>query len=319
MPEIFVSTSELPPSAIEILRAAGEVRVWAGSGPISRGALLDGVATADALVCLLGERVDAELLDRAPRLCVVANVAVGYDNVDLEAARSRGVWVTNTPGVLTDATADLTMGLILAAMRRMGEAERALREGRFGGWGYADFWGASLGGKTLGVLGYGRIGRAVGERASAFGMRVRGLGSSATGAEVDALVAEADVLTIHVPLTERTRHLVDRRRIALMRPTAVVVNTSRGPIVEEAALAEALVEGRIAGVGLDVYEDEPRVHPLLLEAPNAVLLPHVGSATREARTAMAETAARNAVEALAGRRPPNAVVDAAPRARNRER
>jgi glyoxylate reductase len=191
----------------------------------------------------------------------------------------------------------------------MGEAERALREGRFDGWGYRSFWGAALGGKTLGVVGYGRIGRAVGARAAAFGMVVRGLGSSATDDEVDALVAASDALTIHVPLTERTRHLLDRRRIALLRPTAVVVNTSRGPVVDEAALAEALVAGRIAGVGLDVYEHEPRVHPLLLDAPNAVLLPHIGSATREARTAMAELAARNAVEALAGRRPPNAVLE----------
>ncbi len=308
MPEIFVSTSELPESAIAILRDAGDVRVWEGDGSIPREELLAGVATADALVCLLGAKVDAELLDRAPRLKVVANVAVGVDNVDLAAAAARGVTVTNTPDVLTDATADLAMALLLAAARRTSEAERWLREGRFERWAYRDFWGMGLGGKALGILGYGRIGRAVGVRATAFGMVVRGLTSQATPEEIDALVAESDVLSIHVPLGDATRHLVDRRRIGLMRETSILVNTSRGPLVDEAALAEALIAGRIAGAGLDVFENEPRVHPLLLDAPNATLLPHIGSATREARTAMAELAARNASEAVAGRRPPNLVV-----------
>jgi glyoxylate reductase len=307
MPLTFVSTAELPESAIDILRTAGDVRVWPGAGIIPRDELLVGVEAADALVCLLSERVDAELLERAPKLRVVADVAVGYNNVDLAAAASRRIWVTNTPDVLTDATADLTMALILAAARRMGEAERALREGRFKRWGFRDYWGMELREKTLGVLGYGRIGRAVSARAEAFGMRIAGLTSSATAADIDELMAASDVLTIHVPLSEATRCLVDARRIALMRPTAILVNTSRGPVVDEAALAAALLEGRIAGAGLDVFEKEPIVHPGLLEAPNAVLLPHIGSATREARTAMAELAARNAVEALAGRRPPNAV------------
>lgn len=308
MPEIFVSSSELPESAIAILRDAGDVRVWDGDGAIPREELLAGVATADALVCLLGAKVDAELLDRAPRLKVVANVAVGVDNVDLAAAAARGVMVTNTPDVLTDATADLAMALLLAAARRTTEAERWLREGRFERWAYRDFWGMGLGGKVLGILGYGRIGRAVGARGAAFGMVVRGLTSSATPEEIDALVAESDVLSIHVPLGDATRHLVDRRRIGLMRETSILVNTSRGPLVDEAALAEALVAGRIAGAGLDVFENEPRVHPLLLDAPNATLLPHIGSATREARTAMAELAARNAAEVMAGRQPPNVVV-----------
>ncbi len=307
MPRLFVSTSELPESAIELARPSCDVVVWPGEGIIPREALLAGVADAEGLVCLLSERVDAELLDRAPRLRVVADVAVGFNNVDLAAAAARGIWVTNTPDVLTDATADLAMALILAAARRTGEAERTLRDGRFDRWGYRMFWGMELRGKLLGVLGFGRIGRAVAMRAEAFGMRVRGLGSSATSDEIDALVAECDVLTIHVPLDARTRHLVDARRIGLMRPTAILVNTARGPVVEEAALAAALADRAIAGAGLDVYEDEPRVHPGLLDAPNAVLLPHIGSATREARTAMAELAVKNAVEALAGRRPPNAV------------
>ena len=307
--EIFVTTPELPASAIEILEGAGEVRVWRGAGQIPRDALEAGAATADAIVCLLGERIDERLLSLAPSLRVVANVAVGVDNVDLEAARRRGVWVTNTPDVLTDATADLTMALVLAAARRLGEAERFLREGRFDRWDYSAFWGMGLGGKRLGVVGYGRIGRAVGARAAGFGMEVRGVGSRATAAEVDALVAESDVVSLHVPLTDATRHLVDARRLALMRPAAILVNTSRGPVVDEAALAEALHAGRLAGAGLDVFEREPAVHPRLLDAPNAVLLPHIGSATREARTAMAETAARNVAAVLAGRRPPTPVVD----------
>jgi glyoxylate reductase len=307
--EIFVTTPELPESALEILRAAGDVRVWQGDGTIPRAALEAGVATASALVCLLGERVDDALLALAPSLRVVANVAVGVNNVDLEAARRRGIWVTNTPDVLTEATADLTMGLVLAAARRMGDAERFLREGRFDRWGYRMFWGMGLAGKTLGVVGYGRIGRAVGARATGFRMRVRGVGSEATPAEFDELVAASDVLTLHVPLTATTRHLVDARRLALMRPTSIVVNTSRGPVVDEAALAEALHAGRLAGAGLDVFEEEPRVHPRLLDAPNAVLVPHIGSATREARTAMAELAARNAAAVLAGRRPEAVVVE----------
>jgi glyoxylate reductase len=307
--EIFVTTPELPESALEILRAAGDVRVWQGSGTIPRGALEAGAATADTVVCLLGDRIDDALLALAPSLRVVANVAVGVNNVDLEAARRRGIWVTNTPDVLTDATADLTMGLVLAAARRMGDAERFLREGRFDRWGYRLFWGMGLAGKTLGVVGYGRIGRAVGARAAGFRMRVRGLGSEATPAEVDDLVAASDVLTLHVPLTAATRHLVDARRLALMRPTSILVNTSRGPVVDEAALAEALHAGRLAGAGLDVFEEEPRVHARLLDAPNAVLVPHIGSATREARTAMAELAARSAVAVLAGRRPDSVVVE----------
>jgi glyoxylate reductase len=301
MSVIFVTTPELPESALEILRAAGEVRVWDGEVPIPHDALLAGVADADAVVCLLSERIDEPLLERAPRLRVVSNVAVGYNNVDVEAARHRSVVVTNTPDVLTEATADLTMALVLAAARRLGEAERYLREGRFERWGYRMFWGAELNGKRLGVVGYGRIGRAVGHRAEAFGMTVEGVGSSATAEDVDALVASSDVVSLHVPLTPETRRLVDARRLALMKPTAFLVNTSRGEVVDEAALAEALHEGRLAGAGLDVFEREPEVHPRLLEAPGAVLVPHIGSATRETRTAMAELAARNAVAALAGR------------------
>ncbi len=309
MPVTFVSTCELPESALAILSEAGEVRVWPGEGLIPRDALLECIAEADALVCLLSERIDDELFDRASRLRVVSDVAVGYNNVDLDAAAKRHIWVTNTPDVLTDATADLAMGLIIASARRMGVAERTLRAGDWTRWGFRDFWGMELRGKVLGVLGLGRIGRAVATRAEAFGMRVHGVTSTATDEAIDDLVATSDVVSIHVPLTSATRHLLGPRRIGLMRPTAILVNTSRGPVVDEEALAHALSEGRIAGAGLDVFENEPEVHPLLLEAANAVLVPHIGSATADARTAMAELAARNAAAVLRGERPPNAVND----------
>lgn len=307
MANIFVTSGELFESALATLREAGSVSVWAGGGPIPRAELEAGVADADALVCMLGTRVDEALLAKAPRLQIVANVAVGYDNIDVDAAARRGVWVTNTPDVLTEATADLAWLLILGVARRAVEAERFLREDRFGGWGFRTLLGIDLAGKRLAVIGHGRIGRAVARRAEGFGMTVDTADSRATSEKLDRLVAGADVVTLHVPLTGATRHLMDARRLALMKSSAILVNTSRGPVVDEAALAEALVAGRIWGAGLDVYENEPRVHPLLLEAPNTMLLPHVGSATLETRQRMAEVAARNVAEALGGREPPNAV------------
>jgi glyoxylate reductase len=316
MAKIFVTSGELFESALATLREAGSVSVWEGDGAIPRADLEAGVADADALVCMLGTRVDEALLS-ASRMRIVANVAVGYDNIDVEAAARREVWVTNTPDVLTEATADLTWALILGVARRVIEAERFLREDRFGGWGFRTLLGIDLAGKRLAIVGIGRIGRAVARRAEAFGMIVDAAGSSTPPEELDRLVAVADVVSLHVPLTNATRHLMDARRLALMKPTAILVNTSRGPVIDEAALAEALVAGRLWGAGLDVYENEPRVHALLLEAPNAMLLPHIGSATLETRQRMAEVAARNVAEALAGRRPPNAVVPGRPLATDR--
>jgi glyoxylate reductase len=300
-----VTTFPLPDEALALLRPLGL------AGPAGwRGAL----AEAEALVCLLTDRVDAALLDAAPRLRVVANAVVGYEHVDLEACARRGIVVTHTPGVLTEATADLAFALILAVVRGLPRAERCLRAGEFHGWGFWDHLGSDLAGKTLGILGMGRIGQAVARRALAFGMRVIRHSRSPLPDEVAAqlqteavslegLLERSDVLSLHAPLTPATRHVIDAAALARMKPGAYLVNTARGALVDEAALAAALVAGRLAGAGIDVYEREPEVHPALLAAPNAVLLPHVGSATRETRTRMAVLAARNAHAVLTGGAP----------------
>ena len=309
---IFAVTNRIPPSAVELLREAGEVRIDERETAIPRTELLELVAGAEAIVCLLGDRVDEELLDAAgPQLRCVANVAVGYDNVDVAAAERRGVVVTNTPGVLDDATADLTIALILAATRRIAEGDRLVRSGRDWNWGMHFMLGSSLQGRLLGVVGLGGIGRRVARRARAFGMRIAYHSRHPAPAEVEAelgaermplerLLAEADVLSLHCPLTPETHHLIGAAELEAMKPSAVLVNAARGPVVDEAALAEALAERRIAAAGLDVYEREPRVEPRLLDLNNVVLSPHLGSATVETRTAMAELAARNAISVLSG-------------------
>ncbi|MBW3570264.1 MAG: D-glycerate dehydrogenase [Gemmatimonadetes bacterium] len=302
----IVTTFPLPDAALELLHPIGAV-----AGPEG---WRDALADAEALLCLLTDRVDAELLGRAPRLRIVANAVVGYEHVDRDACRARGITVTNTPDVLTDATADLAMALILAAARGLPRAERSLRAGEFHGWGFWDYLGAELGGRTLGIFGMGRIGRAVARRAAPFGMRViyhsrarlPAEDEAAVGAEwVDfgGLMARSDVLSLHAPLTPATRHVIDAAALRRMRPGAFLVNTARGPLVDEAALVDALRDGPLAGAGLDVYEHEPRIHPGLLELPNVVLLPHIGSATRETRTRMAVLAARNVHAVLTGQPP----------------
>ena len=277
------------------------------------------VAGADAIVTMLHDRVDAALLDAAgPQLQVVANVAVGYDNVDVPACTERGVRFTNTPGVLTDATADIAFALILMATRRLGEGERLIRTGA--PWSFNMFFllGTSVQGKTLGIVGLGQIGTATARRARAFGMEVVYSGRRAADAAVeqelgarrvdlDELLAISDVVSLHCPLTDQTRHLIDGARLRQMKPTAYLVNTTRGPVVDEGALAEALRDGVIAGAGLDVFEKEPEVHPGLLELENVTLIPHLGSATIETRTAMAVLAARNAIAVLDGVDPPTPV------------
>jgi len=315
----FAVTNRVPEAALELLRATGEVRIDERDEALPREELLGLVAGADAILTLLHDRVDEELLAAAgPQLRCVANVAVGYDNVDLEAAARQGVVVTNTPGVLDDATADLTLALILAATRRIAEGDRLIRSGRPWVWGMHFMLGSGLRGKRLGIVGLGGIGRRVAERARAFGMEIAYHSRHAAPVEVTAaleaermplqrLLAEADVVSLHCPLTPETRHLIGAAELAAMKPSAVLINAARGPVVDEQALAEALAAGTIAAAGLDVYEHEPQVAPALLELNNVVLAPHLGSATVETRTAMAELAARNAIAVVHGEEPPTPV------------
>lgn len=315
-------TRRIPEPALELLAGCGELWVSSEDRPLTTDELRDAVAGADAVVSLLHDRVDGALLDAAgPQLRVVANVAVGYDNIDVPAASARGVLVTNTPGVLTDATADLAMGLILAVTRRLGEGERLLRARQPWSWHMFFMLGSSLAGKTLGIVGLGGIGRATARRARAFGMEIVYSSRRPATAEVEVeaalggarrlaleeLLASADVVSLHCPLTPETRHLIDARRLALMRPGAYLVNTARGAVVDEAALVDALRAGAIRGAALDVYEHEPEVHPGLLELDNVVLVPHLGSATIETRAAMAVLAARNVAAVLRGEPPPTPV------------
>lgn len=339
-PTVFV-TRQLPQSVLDRLRQVCDYRVGTTHGELSREALLEGVRDADGLVCLLTDNIDREIINAATKLRIIANVAVGYNNVDVAAAKQRGIHVTNTPDVLTDATADLTWALILAVTRRVVESDAFLRAGKFTGWDFDMLLGTGLANKILGIVGYGRIGRAVARRATGFGMSVIYCGrddiayrddpqhnaltmarQSSTAplnqsARIDGLAARrvtfnqllemSDVLSLHLPLAAATRHLLNASAFARMKPSAYLVNTARGPIVDEAALAEALQQGRIAGAGLDVFEHEPTVNPSLLAMPNVVLLPHIGSATRETRTAMALLAVENTIDALSGRTPRNAV------------
>lgn len=271
------------------------------------------LAHADALVTLLLDRIDDTVLARAPKLRVVANCAVGVDNIDLAACARRGVTVANTPDVLTEATAELAFTLMLAAARRLGEGERLARSGQWTGWALDQLLGVGLFGKTLGVLGFGRIGQAMARRALGFGMRVIYANPTqvwtlaAERVTLEELFERSDVLSLHCPLTPETRNVVDARRLARMKPTAIVVNTARGACVDEAALVEALTAGRLFGAGLDVFVDEPRISPALLECPRLVLAPHIGSATTEARTSMAQLCADAVIAVLSGHRPKNVV------------
>jgi glyoxylate reductase len=322
-----------------------ECRVGTEHGSLDRAALIAGVRDVEGLICLLTDKIDREVIAAGEKLRVIANVAVGYNNIDVNGAKQRGIHVTNTPDVLTDATADLTLALILAVTRRIVEADAFLRAGKFTGWDFDMLLGSGLTGKTLGIIGYGRIGRAVARRAPAFGLSVVYCGRddiafrddpehnalimarqssamSATGAlnqsaRIDGLASRrvtfnqliemADIITLHVPLAAATQYLIDQSALERMKTTAFLINTARGPIINETALIEALQSGKIAGAGLDVYEHEPEVGQPLLEMNNVVLLPHIGSATRETRTAMAMVAVENVIDATLGRIPRNVV------------
>jgi lactate dehydrogenase-like 2-hydroxyacid dehydrogenase len=304
-----VMAGRLPGRLREILN--GHTLVDPGvADPLAPLRLRGELADADAFLSLLSVRVDDALLSEAPRLSIVANCAVGYDNIDLDACTRRRIAVTNTPGVLTAATADLAMTLILGAARRVVEGDKLARSGRWRGWTADQALGLDLDGATLGIIGMGRIGRAVAARARGFGMRIVYTGPRAVEGEagfvpLGELLAQADVVSIHCPLSEATHHLLGARELARMKPNSVLVNTARGPIVDEKALVAALHQGRPGFAGLDVFEDEPRIQPGLVANERVMLLPHVGSATRGTRTRMAEMAAESIRERLAGRRPPN--------------
>jgi len=302
-------TRKLPGAVLSKLESIGQVDLYTGDRPIGPEELRSRIAGKDALVCLLTERIDRSVIDAAPALKIVANVAVGYNNIDIGYAKTRGVVVTNTPDVLTEAVADCTWAMILAITRRLGEGERLVRKGEWKGWALDFLLGTELRGKQLGLIGAGRIARAVAARAPAFGMRVVYTSrqpAALEGAEqvsLDRLLNASDIVSLHVPLTPETRHLIDKKAIARMKRSAYLVNTSRGPVVEETALAWALEQRLLAGAALDVYENEPAIEPSLLTLENVLLLPHIGSATTETRTAMADLAATNVINVLSGRSP----------------
>ena len=296
-------TRTLPSSVMMRLEAACDVGRVEGPGAIMHDELMARIDGRHALLSMITDVVDRSVIEAGTALRVIANVAVGYNNIDVVAARERGIIVTNTPDVLTDATADFTLALILAVTRRLGEGERMLRRNDWRGWAFDQLLGMQLGGRQLGVVGFGRIGKAVAARASAFGMTVAHSSRSGDGIPLDRLLSTSDVVSLHVPLTPETHHLIGQAEFARMKRSAYLINTTRGPVVDEAALAWALGNRLIAGAALDVYEREPDVHSDLLSLENVVLAPHLGSATTETRTAMANLAASNVIAVLGGEPP----------------
>jgi glyoxylate reductase len=309
MARCFV-TRRLPGPALGRLSAIHRVDVWPERLPPPREELVARAADAEGLLTLLTDKVDAALLERCPHLRAIANYAVGYDNIDLAATAARGIPVGNTPDVLTDATADLTFALLLAAARKLPDATAAVRDGDWLTWEPGQYLGAAVNRATLGIIGLGRIGRAVARRASGFEMTVvhTGSGSSGGGGSLEALLERSDFVSLHCPLTPETYHLIDAGALARMKPTAILINTARGPIVDQDALRQALISGEIAGAGLDVTDPEPLpAGDPLLSAPNLVVAPHIGSATRVAREQMAELAVDNLLAGLDGQPMPHQV------------
>jgi glyoxylate reductase len=313
-PKVYV-TRRIPKQGIELLRQVADVEISPQDAPLDRATLLARAAEFDGVLGVLTDRIDAEFFDAAPNLKGYANYAVGFDNIDVAEATRRNVPVSNTPGVLTDATAECAWALLFAVARRVVETDRIMRSGAWSGWGPLQFLGHGVTGKTLGVVGAGRIGTAFALMSGGFGMKVLYTSSSGRrnavldeklGAELvpfETMLEQADFISIHTPLTPQTRHLFDGATFARMKPTACIINTARGPVIKEDDLVQALKSGEIAGAGLDVYENEPAMAPGLAELDNAVLLPHVGSATTQTRADMAVLAARNLTAMLEGRRP----------------
>jgi len=313
-----LSTHALFPAPRKLLEEHFDADYWEQPDRPPREEVLKRVADKDALICLLTEKINDELLAKAPKLRAVANVAVGYDNVDVAACTRRKIVVSNTPGVLDETTADFAWTLLMVVARRVLEGDALVRSGKWQGWNLDQLCGGDVWGKTLGILGFGRIGRAVARRARSFQMRViyndaiRAPGVveielQAEFLERDRVLAEADFLSVHVPLLLDTRHLISATTLAKMKPTAYLINASRGPVVDEAALVRALEARQIAGAALDVHENEPKVHPGLVGCTDVVLTPHIASASVETRTRMAAMAVENVIAVFAGRRPPNVV------------
>ncbi len=316
-PRIFL-TRELPPEAMKRLRDEVELEMNTEDRVLSKAEIIEGVKGRDALLCLLTDEIDADVMDANRDLKVIANYAVGFNNIDVAAATERGIPVTNTPGVLTDTTADTAFALIMAAARRIVEGDGLVRTGRWKGWGPLELLGLDIHGATLGLIGFGRIGRAVARRARGFDMKIlywnrtrlseseeRELGVTYAGFE--EVLAHADFVSLNVAFNDETRHLIGTKELETMRGTSFLINTARGPVVDEKALVHALRQGGIAGAGLDVYEREPEIEPELLEMKNVVLLPHLGSATIATRTKMGMMAIDNLLAALRGEPIPNLV------------
>lgn len=310
-------TRRIPKAGMSILEERSELDIGEQDGPMGRDELLGHVRGVDGLLCMLSDRIDRELIDSAPNLKVISNYAVGTNNIDLQASADRGIIVTNTPGVLREATADLAWALLMAAARRIPESDRLVRSGEWQGWGPEQMLGRDVFGSTIGIIGMGDIGAAVARRAKGFGMdllyhnRRPSPAAKELGAmlvPLDELLRRSDFVSLHVPSTGETKHLIGEAELAMMKPTAILVNASRGTVIDEAALVRALKEKRIAAAGLDAYEDEPRLAPGLAELDNVVLTPHTGSATHATRERMAVMAAEDLLSVLEGRKPKNLVV-----------
>jgi len=314
--KVFI-TRAIPKKGIELLQHHHEVMVYPHDHPPSKQEIIEGLKGKQGLVCLLSDPIDNEVITSEPQLKMIANYAVGYDNIDVETATKLGIPVSNTPGVLTDATAELAWALVFAVARRIVESDRFAREGKFNGWGPQLLLGMELAQKTLGIIGVGRIGTAFALKSKGFNMNVvytshhhnKDLESQLGAKKVplNDLLHQSDIISLHVPLTEKTQHMIGADELAQMKPTAILINTSRGPVVDEQALIAVLQQNKIFGAGLDVYEQEPQIPQELLHLKNVVVLPHIGSATVESRTQMAMMAAQNMIDGLAGEQPNNCV------------